>query len=216
MLDACNKLNVQLDSMARDERPGTQPPTSSGRTAKDSEVSVKRSGTESVSASGAIVPGVEQREHVSAGYGAMFAEVAVSAITGETRVRRLLGAFTVGRVLNAKTTRSQLVGGMIWGLSGALHEETIVDHRWALPLNHDLAQYHVPVHADIAHIEAIVLSELESQHNPLKVKGVGEIGICGSGPAVANAIYNACGVRVRNYPITLDKLISAPQFFASA
>ena len=124
----------------------------------------------------------------------------------------MLGVFEAGRILNARTARSQAIGGLIWGLSGALHEETFVDERYGQFINNDLAGYHFAAHADAANVDAIFLPALDDKSNPLKSKGVGELGICGSGAAVANAIYNACGVRVRSYPITLDKLFLDSKF----
>jgi xanthine dehydrogenase YagR molybdenum-binding subunit len=121
----------------------------------------------------------------------------------------MLGVFTAGRVLNAKTARSQAIGGMVFGVGAALHEDMALDPRFGFFVNHDLAEYHVPVHADIPAIDAIFLAELDDRSNPLKSKGIGELGICGAGASIANAVYNACGVRVRDYPITLDKLLSA-------
>jgi len=163
-------------------------------------------------ADGEITPGKEMEDYSQNAYGAHFAEVGVDIDSGETRLRRMLGVFTAGRILNAKTARSQAIGGMIWGLGSALHEETVVDERYARFVNNDLAGYHVPAHADAVEVEAIFLPELDDKSNPLKSKGIGELGICGAGAAVANAIYNACGVRVRSYPITLDKLILDPAF----
>lgn len=124
--------------------------------------------------------------------------------------RRMLGVFAAGRILNEKTARSQAMGGMIWGVGvgAALHEDTVVDKRFGEFVNHDLAEYHVPAHADIPAIEVVFLPEVDDKANPLKIKGVGELGICGAGAAVANAIYNACGVRVRDYPLTLDKVLA--------
>ena len=133
----------------------------------------------------------------------------VDADTGEVRLRRMLGVFTAGRILNAKTARSQAIGGMVFGIGAALEEGLNLDPRFGFYVNHDLAEYHVPVHADVPAIEAIFLPELDAEANPLKSKGIGELGICGAGAALANAIYNACGARVRDYPITLDKLLSA-------
>ncbi|HEY2064490.1 MAG TPA: xanthine dehydrogenase family protein molybdopterin-binding subunit [Gemmatimonadaceae bacterium] len=140
-------------------------------------------------------------------YGAHFAEVGVDADTGEIRLRRMLGVFSVGRVLNAKTARSQLIGGMTWGVGMALHEEAVVDTRSGAFVNRDLAGYLVPVHADIPEIDAVMLDGPDDRANALGAKGVGEIGNCGSGAAVANAVFNATGVRVRDFPITLDKLL---------
>jgi xanthine dehydrogenase YagR molybdenum-binding subunit len=139
--------------------------------------------------------------------GAHFAEVAVNAVTGEPRVRRMLGVFDCGRLLNAKTARSQAIGGMIWGLSYALHEEAVVDPRTGAFVTRDLAEYHVPANADVPQIEAYFIEEIDKYANPLGIKGIGELGISGSGAAIANAIYNACGVRVRDFPVTLDKIL---------
>jgi xanthine dehydrogenase YagR molybdenum-binding subunit len=136
-----------------------------------------------------------------------FVEVGVDAATGETRVRRMLAVCAAGRILNPKTAGSQFIGGMTMGVGAALMEELAVDKRFGFFVNHDLAGYEVPVHADIPHQEVIFLDETDPMSSPMKAKGVGELGICGVGAAVANAIYNATGVRVRNYPITLDKLI---------
>jgi xanthine dehydrogenase YagR molybdenum-binding subunit len=139
-------------------------------------------------------------------HGAHFCEVSVSGITGEVRLRRMLGVFAAGRILNDKTARSQAIGGMIWGVGQALSEENQVDPRFGSFGAQDLAGYHVPVHADIANLDAMFIAEEDDKGNPLKIKGVGELGICGAGAAVANAIYNACGVRVREYPFTPDKI----------
>ncbi len=163
-------------------------------------------------AEGEIEPGKQMEDYSQNSYGACFAEVAVNLDSGEPRLRRMLGVFTAGRILNAKTARSQAIGGLIWGLSGALHEETFVDERYAQFINNDLAGYHFAAHADAVNVDAIFLPEIDDKSNPLKSKGVGELAICGSGAAVANAIYNACGVRVRSYPITLDKLFLDPKF----
>ncbi|MFD8967240.1 molybdopterin cofactor-binding domain-containing protein [Streptomyces sp. NPDC059568] len=140
-------------------------------------------------------------------YGAHFAEVGVDADTAEIRLRRMLGVFSAGRILNAKTARSQLLGGMIWGLGMALEEAVAVDVRSGALVNRDLAQYMVPVHADIPEIDAVILEGFDDKANPLGAKGVGELGICGAGAAVANAVFNATGVRVRDFPITLENLL---------
>ena len=112
-----------------------------------------------------------------------------------------------GRILNPKTARSQVIGAMTMGVGAALMEELVVDKRAGFFVNHDLAGYEVPVHADIPHQEVIFLDETDPMSSPMKAKGVAELGICGVGAAVANAVYNATGVRVRDYPITLDKLL---------
>ena len=140
-------------------------------------------------------------------FGAHFVEVGVDAATGEVRVRRMLAVCAAGRILNPKSARSQVIGAMTMGAGAALMEELAVDKRHGFFVNHDLAGYEVPVHADIPHQDVIFLDKPDPLSSPMKAKGVGELGICGVGAAVANAIYNATGVRVRNYPITLDKLI---------
>src|SRR6202051_1079982 len=160
-------------------------------------------------ADGEIQPGSNNKDFSQQSYGAHFSEVGVDADTGEVRLRRMLGVFTAGRILNAKTARSQAIGGMVFGVGAALCEGMTLDPRFGYFVNRDLAEYLVPVHADIPAIDAIFLSELDDKSNPLKSKGIGELGICGAGAAIANAVYNACGARIRDYPITLDKLLSS-------
>ena len=142
-------------------------------------------------------------------FGAHFAEVGVDADTGEIRLRQMLGVFSPGRVLNAKTARSQLIGGMTFGVGMALLEEAVVDLRSGAFVNCDLAGYLVPVHADIPVIDAVILDGFDDKANVLGVKGLGELGICGAGAAIGNAVFNATAVRVRDFPITLDKLLPA-------
>lgn len=146
--------------------------------------------------------------HQQSTFGAHFVEVGVDAATAETRIRRMLAVCAAGRILNPKTARSQVIGAMTMGAGAALMEELAVDKRRGFFVNHDLAGYEVPVHADIPHQEVVFLDETDPMSSPMKAKGVGELGICGVGAAVANAIYNATGVRVRDYPITLDKLLA--------
>ncbi|GJE36755.1 aldehyde oxidoreductase molybdenum-binding subunit PaoC [Methylobacterium persicinum] len=136
-----------------------------------------------------------------------FVEVGVDVDTAEVRVRRMLAVCDAGRILNPKSARSQVIGGMTMGVGAALMEELAVDTKRGFFVNHDLAGYEVPVHADIPHQEVIFLDEADPQSSPMKAKGVGELGICGVGAAVANAVYNATGIRVRDYPITLDKIL---------
>ncbi|PJJ17497.1 xanthine dehydrogenase YagR molybdenum-binding subunit [Janthinobacterium sp. 67] len=140
-------------------------------------------------------------------FGAHFVEVGVDSDTGEVRVRRMLAVCAAGRILNPKAARSQVIGAMTMGVGAALMEELVVDQRRGFFVNHDLAGYEVPVHADIPHQEVIFLDETDPTSSPMKAKGVGELGICGAAAAVANAVYNATGVRVRDYPLTLDKLL---------
>jgi xanthine dehydrogenase YagR molybdenum-binding subunit len=140
-------------------------------------------------------------------HGAVFAEVKVDPDLGQIRVSRLVGAFAAGRVINPRMVESQYRGGMIWGLSFALHEKAIMDPRSGRPMNANLAEYHIPVNADVPSVEAILIEEHDPYVNALGIKGVGEIGITGTAGAIANAIWHATGIRVRTFPVTLDKLI---------
>ena len=169
---------------------------------------IRRAAPEGLTADGEIRPAQDAHNWSQQTYGSHYCEVGVDPVTGEVRVRRMLGVFAAGRILNAKTARSQLTGGMIWGVASALTEGNAVDPRYGSLINQDLAQYLVPVQADIGEVEAIMLDEVDDKANPMGIKGVGELGNSGAGAAVANAIYNACGVRVRDYPITPDKLLA--------
>ncbi|MBI1182324.1 MAG: molybdopterin-dependent oxidoreductase [Alphaproteobacteria bacterium] len=159
-------------------------------------------------AEGHVEPGETSSAVRQATYGAYFAEVAVNAVTGETRVRRMLGAFAAGRILNRKTARSQFLGGMTWGIGMALTEALLHDPRHGQIVNHDLAEYHVAVNADVPQIDVLLLDERDDWSNPMQTKGLGELGVCGAAAAVTNALYNATGVRVRDYPATLDKVLA--------
>ncbi|MGR9235130.1 xanthine dehydrogenase YagR molybdenum-binding subunit [Rhizobium leguminosarum] len=145
--------------------------------------------------------------HQQSTFGAHFVEVGVDAATGESRIRRMLAVCAAGRILNPVTARSQVIGAMTMGAGGALSEELAVDTRRGFFVNHDLAGYEVAVHADIPHQEVVFMDETDPMSSPMKAKGIGELGLCGVSAAIANAIFNATGVRVRHYPITLDKLI---------
>lgn len=140
-------------------------------------------------------------------FAAHFVEVGVDIATGETRIRRMLAVCAAGRILNPKTARSQVIGAMTMGIGAALTEELSVDKRLGFFVNHDLAGYEVPVHADIPQQEVIFLDETDAVSSPMKAKGVGELGLCGVSAAISNAVYNATGVRVSDYPVTLDKLL---------
>jgi xanthine dehydrogenase YagR molybdenum-binding subunit len=164
-------------------------------------------GASGIVAEDAIEFGDLHRKYQQSTFGAHFVEVGVDAATAEVRVRRMLAVCAAGRILNPKSARSQVIGAMTMGAGAALMEELAVDKRAGFFVNHDLAGYEVPVHADIPHQEVIFLDETDPMSSPMKAKGVGELGICGVGAAVANAIYNATGVRVRDYPITLDKFL---------
>ena len=158
---------------------------------------------------GKSMPGAQAKATSQASHGAHFVEVAVHAVTGETRVRRMLGVFDIGRVLNRATAAAQIVGGMIWGISYALGEEAVVDRRTGRFANPDFGEYHVAVNADVPHVECHFIEQIDDAANQVGAKGAGELGISGAGAAVVNAIYNATGVRIRDVPATLDKLLPA-------
>jgi xanthine dehydrogenase YagR molybdenum-binding subunit len=148
-----------------------------------------------------------QADYAMHAHGAVFAEVKIDPDLGQMRVTRLVGAFAAGRIINPRMVQSQLYGGMIWGVSFTLHEQAVVDQRSGRPMNANLAEYHIPVNADVPVLEAILVEEDDPHVNALGIKGVGEIGITGTAGAVANAVWHATGVRVRKFPITLDRLI---------
>ncbi|MGM8937788.1 molybdopterin cofactor-binding domain-containing protein [Psychrobacter glaciei] len=160
-----------------------------------------------VSAKGQIKPGKNGKKYRQSSFGANFAEVAVHKVTGEIRVKRMTGAFAAGRILNHKTATSQCYGGMVFGIGSALMEEVIHDKRDGRLCNHDLAEYHVPVNADVPQLDVILVEEDDPYTNPMHIKGIGETAIAGAAAAIANAVYNAVGVRVYDFPITLDKLL---------
>ena len=141
-------------------------------------------------------------------FGAVFREAQVNAVTGETRISRLLGSYDCGRIINAKTAASQFHGGIIMGLGLALTEETLFDERTGRIMNPSLSEYHVPVHLDVPPID-VMWTDIPDPHTPMGARGVGEIGISGVGAAVANAIFNATGKRLRELPLTLDKVLAA-------
>ena len=146
--------------------------------------------------------------HAHNTHSAIFAEVKVDEQLGVIRVTRAVSAVAAGRILNTKTARSQIMGGVVWGIGMALHEETLVDHNLGRIMNANIAEYHVPVNADVHDIKVIFVDEPDELINPLGIKGVGEIGIVGVAAAIANAIYHATGKRVRDLPITLDKIFA--------
>jgi xanthine dehydrogenase YagR molybdenum-binding subunit len=164
---------------------------------------------ERIEETGVIEAGKLDEAMRQASYGAHFCEVHVNAVTGEARVKRWLSVFAAGRILNEKTARSQCIGGIVFGIGAALTEELVHDPRSGKIVNRDLAEYHVPVHADVPDLDVVFLPERDPFANPLQAKGIGELGISGAGAAVANAICNATGVRVRAFPLTLDKLLAS-------
>jgi xanthine dehydrogenase YagR molybdenum-binding subunit len=145
--------------------------------------------------------------HARNTHSAVFAEVKVDEELGVIRVTRVVSAIAAGRILNTKTGRSQILGGVVWGIGMALHEETLIDHALGRIVNADLAGYHVPVHADVHDIDVIFVEEPDDLINPMGIKGIGEIGIVGVAAAIANAVFHATGKRVRDLPITLDKVM---------
>lgn len=150
---------------------------------------------------------LKQRGFSSYTHSAIFAEVKIDEDLGTIRVTRVVNAVAGGRILNPKTARSQILGGVVWGIGMALHEETYTDHHFGRFMNHNLAEYHVPVNADIHDIEVIFVTEHDEIVNPIDAKGLGEIGIVGTAAAIANAIFHATGKRVRDLPVTIDKLL---------
>jgi xanthine dehydrogenase YagR molybdenum-binding subunit len=163
---------------------------------------------EGISAEGAAETLPTYQEYSQHAYGVHFVELEVDMDTAEIRMRRMLGVFDAGRLLNAKLARSQLLGGMLWGVGAALLEGSEIDTRYGAFMNADLANYHVMAHADVPEIDAIFLDAYDDKANPMGSKGIGELGICGSGGAVANAVFDATGVRVRSFPITVDRLLA--------
>jgi xanthine dehydrogenase YagR molybdenum-binding subunit len=184
IVDAAQKLRTRL----RDEFGGVVP-------------------AEGLESSGAFNGNAEAQQFSMHAFGAQFVEVRVNQDTGEVRVPRLLGVFAAGHVVNPKTARSQALGGMTWGLSMALHEESVLDPRFGDYVNHDFAAYHIATNADVGAIEVAWIDEDDPHVNPLGAKGIGELGIVGTAAAIANGVYHATGIRVRDLPITLDKLL---------
>jgi xanthine dehydrogenase YagR molybdenum-binding subunit len=168
-----------------------------------------RAGLKEIEARGkGAMDAAAQSNYAMHAHGAVFAEVKVDPDLGQIRVTRLVGAFAAGRVINPRLVRSQYLGGMIWGVSFALHEHAVMDRRSGRVLNANLADYHIPVNADVPNLEALIIDERDLHVNALGIKGVGEIGITGSAGAVANAVWHATGVRVRRFPIRIDDLVA--------
>jgi xanthine dehydrogenase YagR molybdenum-binding subunit len=166
-----------------------------------------RHGGQPIEGQGESRPGDETQQYAMHSFGAVFAEVRVDRDLGTVRASRIVGTYAAGRVLNPKTARSQMLGGITFGLGMALMEHTLTDHRNGRYLNADLGEYHIPVHADIPSIEVHFVEEHDHHVNPIGAKGIGEIPMTGVAPAIANAVYHATGVRIRDLPITLDKLL---------
>jgi xanthine dehydrogenase YagR molybdenum-binding subunit len=167
-----------------------------------------RRGETAIEATANTAPGEERERYSMHAFGAQFVEVKVDQDLGEIRVSRYVGAFDCGRILNAKTARSQLIGGIIYGIGMALLEETHADLETGRIVNANVTDYLLPVHADIPDIETIVVENDETTSNPLGVKGIGELPMVGVAPAIANAVYHATGVRVRKVPIRIEDVLT--------
>lgn len=150
---------------------------------------------------------MQMMKFISYTHSAVFAEVRVDAELGVVRVTRIVSAIAAGKILNPKTARSQILGGVVMGIGMTLHEEGMWDHRSGRIMNHNLAEYHVPAHADIDDIDVIFVEEFDDKASPIGIKGLGEIGLVGVSAAIANAIFHATGKRQRNLPVTIDKII---------
>jgi xanthine dehydrogenase YagR molybdenum-binding subunit len=187
-----------------------------GRIALKSNPSASVSVTDAMRAAGCSILEAEETakprddEKSRNTHSAVFAEVKVDEDLGVVRVTRIVNAVAAGRIINPKTARSQILGGVVMGIGMALHEETMADHQLGRFMNHNFSEYHVPANADVHDIEVIFVEENDPDVSPLGVKGVGEIGIVGTAAAIANAIYHATGQRVRELPITIDKLLASP------
>jgi xanthine dehydrogenase YagR molybdenum-binding subunit len=166
-----------------------------------------RQGRRSVEKKADSAPGAEAKRYAMAAFGAQFAEVRVDAELGAVRLSRMVGVFDIGRALNARTARSQLMGGMVWGIGLALTEDTVIDGRLGRVVTSNLSDYHVPVDADVPDLDVSWIGAPDEHANPVGAKGIGELGITGAAAAIANAVFHASGRRVRDLPITLDKLM---------
>jgi xanthine dehydrogenase YagR molybdenum-binding subunit len=155
-----------------------------------------------------LVAGAKLKDRIQFAFGAEFVEVRVHPRAREIHVPRIVGAFAAARIMNTRTARSPLMGGMIWGIGSALHEETELDERAARYLNDNIAEYLIPVNADAPEVEVILLPEEDDKVNPVGIKGLGELGNVGTAAAIANAVYHATGTRVRDLPLRIDDLIA--------
>jgi xanthine dehydrogenase YagR molybdenum-binding subunit len=171
------------------------------------EAVLRRAGRKQLEARHDHKPSAELDKFGARAFGAVFAEVRVDPELGIIRVSRVVGAFAAGRILNAKTARSQVLGGIVWGIAMALREQAVFDPHHGRIMNADLAEYHVPVNADVPAIDVILIGEEDPHINELGIKGIGELPVCGVAPAIANAVYHATGKRIRDLPITIDKLV---------
>jgi len=196
---ACQSLQAKLNALAQ----------SFGDDTADHTGLLRRAGLAQLDADGNAQPGAEKQTYSSYSFGAVFAEVRVDPDFGTVRVPWMVGAYDAGRIVNPKLARSQCIGGMVGGLGMALLEEAEWDPRFGRVMNANLAEYIVPVCADVAEMDVIFVPSEDTILNPLGVKGVAELGLCGVAPALANAIWHATGKRVRDLPITLEKVMRA-------
>jgi xanthine dehydrogenase YagR molybdenum-binding subunit len=168
---------------------------------------MRHSKRNTIEAEASAEPGPKRQEYATYAHSAIFAEVKIDQDLGMIHVPRIVTAVAGGRIINPKTARSQILGGIVWGIGTPLHEQSVLDHGFGRFMNHNLAEYHVPVNADVQDIDVIFVEERDKIVNPLGAKGLGEIGVVGVAAAIANAVYHATGKRVRDLPITLDKLL---------
>ena len=194
---ACQELRTKLDKLRSQQKSDSA----------DYADCLRRAGLERLAAEGSAAPGSEKQTHSTYGFGAVFVEVRIDAALGTIRVPRLVGAYDAGRIINPKLARSQCLGGMVGGVGMALLEEAFWDPRLGRIMNPDLAEYHVPVNADIHDLDVLFVPGEDTIANPLGVKGLAELALCGVAPAIANAVWHATGKRIRDLPITLDKLL---------
>ncbi|MHC8413170.1 xanthine dehydrogenase family protein molybdopterin-binding subunit [Pseudomonas sp. Hz4] len=215
---ACEALKEKLITVARQTQPAFSGVTSEQAVFEDGQLSfgevqvsladlARDSNEETLDVQVDAEPDKKREAYATATHSAVFVEVSVDEDLGTVKVRRVVSAIAAGRVVNPKMARSQILGGVVWGIGMALHEETQTDHALGRHMNHSLAEYHIPVNADVGDIDVLFVEEYDEIVNALGSKGVGEIGIVGVAAAVANAIYHATGKRVRDFPITLDKLL---------
>jgi xanthine dehydrogenase YagR molybdenum-binding subunit len=195
---ACDKVRRRLDKLAR---------SLDGAGGASVQEVMRRAGVASIDEKATVKPGKKQERYSLNTHSAVFAEVHVDEDLGTVRVTRVVSAVAAGRILNPKTARSQVLGGVVWGIGMALQEESVLDDAVGRFMTRNLADYHVPVNADVHDIDVIFVDERDEIVNPLGVKGVGEIGLVSVAAAIANAVYHATGRRVRDLPITLDKLL---------
>ncbi len=221
--DLIHKVTDLVDNLSEkmSEKTGLPLPKKDGSKQQGSEISYDFGNSQSyalvdviaqyneqqLSAKGLITPGKNGKDYRQSSFGANFVEVAVHRVTGEIRVKRMTGAFAAGRILNHKTAISQCYGGMVFGIGSALMEQVIHDKQDGRLCNHDLAEYHIPVNADVPQLDVILVEEDDPYTNPMHIKGIGETAIAGAAAAIANAVYNAVGIRVYDFPITMDKLL---------